>query len=178
MKTLLPLMFTCVLAMSSLADDTKTNSPAGSAPTAKSDSSSLTFPVTAATITAPFVLTNGCISQPDRTDLPEGGKAVFTFTIANAGNYLVKGIVNAPDEESNSFYVNVDTAPEDPMMIWDIEVTTGYEERTVNWRGSGDSGSGEFMSKKFKLSAGEHKLIVMGREPAQLKSVSIVTADK
>jgi len=169
MKIFPAVFLACMLSISSFAQDSKTNA------TAKSPSGAgITLQPSSAVITAPLVLTNGAISQPERTDLPEGGKAVYTFTITNAGNYLIKGLVNAPDEESNSFYVNVDAQPED-QMIWDIEVTTGFQEQTVNWRGDGDPGSGQ--TKKFNLSAGDHKLIIMGREPAQLKSISIVLAN-
>jgi hypothetical protein len=69
--------------------------------------------------------------------------------------------------------VNVDTQPEDPVMIWDIEPTNGFEERIVSWRGNGDASSDEFAPKHFNLSAGAHKLFIVGREPAQLKSISI-----
>ena len=58
-------------------------------------------------------------------------------------------------------------------MIWDMEVTKGFEERIVSWRGNGDSSSDEFTPKVFKLTAGEHKLMIVGREPTFLKSVSI-----
>jgi len=123
-------------------------------------------------ITAPFVLPNGILSQPEQTDVAEGGKAIYNFTITNAGNYLILGMVNAEEESMNSFFVNVDTQPDD-LMIWDIDLTKGFEERTVNWRGNGAADSGEFVPKRFKLSAGAHKLIIVGREPAQLKSISI-----
>jgi hypothetical protein len=175
MKTLLSLPVTLALAVTSLAQDAKPKTTTDSGSTNKAPAINLA--VSAATVSAPFVLTNGMISQPERTDLPDGGKAVFTVSIPKAGNYLIKGMVNAADEESNSFYVNFDKEPEDPMMIWDIEVTSGFEERTVNWRGNGDSASGEFLSKKFNLTAGDHKLIIMGREPAQLKSISIAPAN-
>jgi hypothetical protein len=99
--------------------------------------------------------------------------AIFSFTITNAGNYVMQAVVNAPGEDSNSFYVNVDAQPEDPVMIWDIDVTNGFEERTVSWRGKGEAESDEFVPKRFNLSAGAHKLIIVGREPAQLKSISI-----
>ena len=131
------------------------------------------FPASAGVITAPFVLTNGILSQPEQTDVGEGGKAIYSFTITNAGNYLILGMVNAEEETMNSFFVNVDAQPDD-LMIWDIDLTTkGFEERTVNWRGNGGADSGEFVPKRFKLSAGAHKLIIVGREPAQLKSISI-----
>ena len=130
------------------------------------------FPASAGVITAPFVLTNGILSQPEQTEVTEGGKAIYNFTITNAGNYVILGMVNAEEETMNSFFVNVDAQPDD-LMIWDIDLTKGFEERTVNWRGNGAADSGEFVPKRFKLSAGAHKLIIMGREPAQLKSISI-----
>jgi len=49
-------------------------------------------------------------------------------------------------------------------MIWDIDITSGFEERTVSWRGSGTYDANEFVPKVFSLSAGEHELIVRGRE--------------
>jgi hypothetical protein len=133
----------------------------------------ITLPLEAATVSAPLVFTNGYISQPEQTELADGGKAIFNFTITNAGNYVIQAVVSAPAEDANSFYVNVDAQPEDPMMIWDIDVTNGFEERTVSWRGNGTPESDEFVPKRFKLSAGAHKLIIVGREPALLKSITI-----
>jgi hypothetical protein len=71
----------------------------------------------------------------------------------------------------------VDAQPTDPDMIWDYEVTNGFEQRAVNWRGNGDQDSDQFSPKKFHLEAGAHKLIIVGREPGQLKSISIYPAN-
>ena len=132
-----------------------------------------TIPASAAVVTAPLVLKDGAISQPEQTELADGGKATFSFTVARAGNYVIHAQVNAPGEDSNSFFINIDAPPEDPMMIWDMDVTAGFEERIVSWRGKGEPESDEFKPKVFKLSAGAHKIFVVGREPAQLKSVSV-----
>jgi len=163
MKNLSLLVLAGMLAIPALAVD----APAKSAP------SSPTLSVSEAKLTAPFVLKDGAISQPATTDASGGGKAVFTFKVAVAGDYIVAGVVNAPDDDNNSFYLNIDADPTDPLMIWDLEATSGFEERISNWRGSGEAGSDEFTPKAFKLTAGEHKLIIVGREPAKLKSVSI-----
>jgi len=171
MKTPSLLILAGLLAIPALAADapSKTTPPAEQ----KAASSNPVMAVTEAKLKAPFVLKDGAISQPTTTDANGGGRAVFTFKVATAGDYLVAGVVSAPDEDSNSFYLNIDAEPTDPLMIWDLEVTSGFEERIGNWRGSGDSGSGEFSPKVFKLTAGEHKLIVGGREPASLKSITI-----
>ena len=171
MKTLSILAMAGVLAIPVLAADAPAK-PAAPAEK-KATPSSLTMSVTEAKVTAPFVLKDGAISQPSTTEVDAGGRAVFTFKVATAGEYVVTGGVNAPDDDNNSFYLNIDGEPTDPLMIWDLEVTSGFEERTSNWRGSGGAGSDEFDPKTFKLSAGEHKLIIGGREPASLKSITI-----
>ena len=177
MKILSPILLACALAAPSFAEDAKTNSTSEKSSSAKGKQPVVTLSVSTAEVTAPLVLTNGCISQPEKTELPAGGKAVYNFTITNAGNYLIKAMVNAPEEDSNSLYVNIDAQPEDPAMIWDIvDVTSGFEERTVSWRGKGTPEQDEIVPKHFKLSAGAHKLIVVGREPAQWKSISILPA--
>jgi hypothetical protein len=117
---------------------------------------------------------DGILSQPETSALPAGGKAVFDFVVPKAGEYKIYAVVKAPDDDNNSFYVNVDAEPkEDPLMIWDIELTSEFVERVVNWRGNGEAGSDQFDPKIFKLTEGAHKLYLVGREPAQLKSVSI-----
>lgn len=179
MKTALPFLLACGLSLSAFAQEAKTN--AAPAPAAAATNQPLpvaVLPVSAATVTAPLVLTNGILSQPDMTGVEDGGKAVFTFAVTNEGDYTITGQVNAPDDSSNSFYINLDAQPEDPTMIWDVEVTDGFETRTVNWRGSGESGSGEFSPKKFHLTAGNHKIILIGREPTELKSLSVCPAAK
>lgn len=171
MKKLLTFAAVGVLAAFAFAQDAaKKAAPApapGAAPVAP------VIPVTAAVVSAPFVLKDGAISQAAMTEVGQGGKAIFTFTAPRDGNYVISAVANAPDDENNSFFVNIDAAPEDPLTIWDIEHTQGFEERIVGWRGNGDAGAPEFAPKIFKLTAGEHKLNVFGREPAQLKSVSI-----
>jgi hypothetical protein len=99
---------------------------------------------------------------------------VFNFSVTNAGNYQIETVVCAPDESSNSFFVNIDAAPVDPDMIWDIPVTSGFETRVISWRGNGDSSTDQFTPKVFKLEAGAHTLFFVGREPGTLlKTLSI-----
>jgi len=174
MRPFLILVFSGLLAIPALAQDSKTNAPT-EIPKAAPESSGLSFPVSAGVITAPFVLTNGYLYQPDtRAELGEGGKAVYDVTIPNAGEYVIHAVVDAPAEDSNSFFLNFDKPPEDPLMIWDVDVTNGFEERVVSWRGDGADGSDQFVPQKFKLSAGKHQLLIWGREPdTKLKSVSI-----
>lgn len=172
MRKLLTLILACSAGTLIVAQDpAQKKSPAGADAKAISAAE--------AKLTAPMTLKDGVISQPERTEITDGGKAVFEFTVPKDGDYVVHAVVSAPDDDNNSFYVNVDQAPaDDPLMIWDIDVTNSFEERVVNWRGSGEAGSDEFNPKVFKLTAGAHKLYLTGREPAKLKSVSILPATK
>jgi hypothetical protein len=172
MKILSAFVLACALAYPTFAEESgKKTVPSASSDQEKAAMTAM--PVTTAELKAPFVLKDGAISQPQQTDVAAGGRAIFKFTAPKAGAYVIHAIANAPDEDSNSFFLNIDAEPQDPEMIWDIEVTKGFEERVVSWRGSGDTTSDEFAPKRFTLTAGEHKLIIVGREPAQLKSVSI-----
>ena len=103
------------------------------------------------------------------------GRASYTFSVNSAGNYVIQVDINAPGDASNSLYVNIDGEPTDPTMIWDIPPTSGFEQRTANWRGSGTFDADEFVPKVFSLSAGSHQLIVRGREGnVRFDEISIV----
>ena len=129
----------------------------------------------AAALTAPLMLTNGIISLTNdaMADVSSGGKAVFSFSITNAGNFVIEALAHGPDDSSNSYFANMDAAPADDM-IWDLNVTDGFEKQLLSWRGSGDGNNDEFAPKVFKLAAGKHQLILVGREPGtELKSITI-----
>jgi hypothetical protein len=116
-------------------------------------------------LTAPFAIASGLVSQPVQTvDPAQGGRAVYRFNVAEAGNYVVKALVAAPNSASNSLFVNIDGEPTSPGMVWDIPVTTGSQERLAAWRGTGTVEVNQFAPKVFALAAGAHTLIVIGRE--------------
>jgi hypothetical protein len=126
-------------------------------------------------VSGPFVVTNGCVYQPVRTDLTNGGRAVYTFTTTNAGSYAVQALVNAPNSGANSFYVNIDAEPQGPGMIWDIPPTSGFEPRPISWRGNGLAGRNQCERKVFNLTQGTHQLILRGREAnAQWKDFTLL----
>ena len=169
MKKLSALLLVGAFACSMFAQADSKKAPTAASPAA---SDSATIPATAAKVSAPLVLKDGAIGQPEVTELSDGGKAVFEFSVPKAGTYVIHAVVDAPGEEANSFFLNIDAPPEDPVMIWDIDVTSGFEERIVSWRGKGEPENDEFKPKRFTLTAGAHKLFIVGREPARLKSVS------
>jgi hypothetical protein len=121
----------------------------------------LSFASTAGTITDPFV-TNAdqTISQAVETaDPTTGGRAAYAFAITTAGAYEVTANVNAPDQSSNSLFVNIDAEPTSPDMVWDMALTSGFVNQTVTWRQSGG-----VLPQVWTLTAGVHELIIRGRE--------------
>jgi hypothetical protein len=116
-------------------------------------------------ITSPFTVTDGYVYQVIHTPDPsQGGKAVYRFYLPAPGNYVIRAVIDAPNNGANSFFVNIDAEPVSPDMIWDVPLTSGFEERTVSWRGSGSPDQSEFIPKFFPLFSGEHELVIRGRE--------------
>jgi hypothetical protein len=132
------------------------------------------FQASAGVLTAPFMVTNGYVCQLVDTENADGGRAVYKFTTSTAGVFVVSAVVNASNASHNSFYVTIDSTPTEPYNVWDIPVTSGFESRTVSWRGNGIGENDEFVPKAFALSAGAHSLIIGGREPdVQLQSLQL-----
>jgi hypothetical protein len=141
--------------------------------------SGLSFAAKDGVITAPFAVdANGDVSQATDTGIPGSGRAAYFFTITDAGLYDVLVVVSAPDDGTNSFFVNIDSEPTDPTMIWDIiPFTNGFESRTVGWRGTGTFNDPQFPVKDFNLSSGTHQLIIRGREAnVKMRMITIVPA--
>lgn len=136
----------------------------------------LTVPAPLGMITSPFVSAKSYIYTPFETTLANAGSAVFKFIITNAGNYVVQGLVNATSASANSFWLNLDSQPQDPYMIWDVTpLTSGFKLRTANWRGNGTDTSDQFVPAVFPLGPGLHTLIIQGREAnTLLQSVTIL----
>jgi hypothetical protein len=138
----------------------------------------LNFAADSGTLTPPFVAVSGIVSQNLLTILTGSGQAIYNFTIDIPGSYVVSALVNAPSDAENSLYVNVDGEPTDPLMIWDIPVTSGFTNLIASWRGNSTAaGPPQFSPKVFTLSAGTHQLYVRGREPnVQMQSFTIAPA--
>jgi hypothetical protein len=144
----------------------------------------LSFAAQSGQITSPFTngktvvngVTNNYIYQSvETTGVANGGSALYNFTVTNAGNYVIQASINAPNIGANSLYVNIDAQPQDPTMIWDVTLTSGFEQRLISWRGTGTDAADQFVPKIFTLSEGTHQLIIIGREAnTQLQSLSIL----
>jgi hypothetical protein len=134
----------------------------------------LSFNSTSGSISAPFTISSGYLSQAVVTGVINGGQAVYAFNLTNAGSYVIMANVNAPSTAANSFYVNIDAQPSDPTMIWDVAVSTGFTNQLVSWRGNGTYASDQYVPAVFNLTGGAHQLIVRGCEAGvQLGQITI-----
>ena len=135
----------------------------------------LSFAATSGIITAPLFSTNGYIMQSVQTGVTNGGVATYTFSITNAGSYVIQALVNAPSDSANSFYVNIDAMPTDPCDTWQIPLTSGFQNLVVSWQGTGTYDAPQFVPEVFTLTSGTHQLYIVGREAnTQLQSISIL----
>jgi hypothetical protein len=122
----------------------------------------------ASSITDPFINISGSVFQYKTSATP--GRLQFDFSLPEGGDYSISGLVNAPSQGSNSFYINVDDEPDTKVETngWYIPTTGGYENRFVNWGGDFNYGvrdsNGISVPKFFTLSSGSHKLIIKNRE--------------
>src|SRR5205085_3723224 len=123
-----------------------------------------------------FVLGDGYVYQPVATGLADGGRASYPFNLASAGNYLVQAIVDAPVAAQRSFFVNVDAEPQEPYMAWRIPITMDFQAANVSWQGNGNCLNPQIVPAVFSLSAGNHQLIIRGRDAnAKLDRISILS---
>ena len=157
--------------------NTPTVTPVPPTATAVSTLSGLSWEAEQGQNSAPFSEVNGVVSQYVLTTNPaDGGRAMYQFTIQDAGDYIVKAIVNAADAGSNSFFVGIDSEP-NTSMIWDVILTNGFEERIVSWREDIAPDGSASPPKVFSLTPGEHTLIIRGREAStQLDKIEVAEA--
>jgi hypothetical protein len=130
--------------------------------------SNLSWAAESGQITAPFRTEYGYLVQDtDTLDPSLAGKAVYSFALPTAGSYVVKAQTHIDGYRKGdySFFMNIDADP-DKSNVWrvlsvgskfDIWPSNNFWTQTVSW----DKGGAP---KVFNLSAGNHQLIVKGRD--------------
>jgi hypothetical protein len=158
---------------------TRTNTPPATwtpgGPTATRTSTPATPPglsweAESGTILPPFTVNNGSVSQSIETMDPNlGGRASYRFNITTPGDYVVRSLMSAPAWYS-SVFINIDAEPTGvDQQIWDPPGTSGFEQRAAAWRGhNGSETNPEFNPVVWTLAAGQHELIIRGRESSLL----------
>jgi len=59
--------------------------------------------------------------------------------------------------------VDIDNEPQDPKTIWDIPVTSGFENRIVFWPENVTPGVAQPKQKNFTLAPGTHSITFRGK---------------
>ncbi|MEO5715440.1 MAG: Ig-like domain-containing protein [Luteolibacter sp.] len=100
-------------------------------------------------------------------------RAEFTFVVPRAGQWMVRGLVRAPDTSSDSFLVEIDgNQATGTLNLWDVTpVGTAYAWDFLNNRNVADP-------VVLNLSAGSHVVTVFAREDgARLDRVELVNVN-
>lgn len=109
-------------------------------------------PAAAAAFSYPFVLTNSCLLQSIPTELTNGGRAEFSFTVASTGRYAL-AVMAATTHEGGAIFVNIDAEPVEPAMKYRVPVSESFTNCIVS-----ASGRPRF----FDLESGTHRVIIRG----------------
>jgi hypothetical protein len=96
-----------------------------------------------------------------------GGYANYTFTVPEAGNYVIWGRVLAATGGDDSFYVSMDGGV---YALWDTVISTVWAWDQVNNRDVADP-------VVYSLTAGQHTLIVKQREGGTKLDRLLITND-
>ncbi len=124
----------------------------------------ISFEAESGTLSGGFEVSGGCVRQPQNTGVGAGGRAEYTFKTDVQGTWIVRAEIAAPGDSENSIFFNIDANPA-ASHIWDVEVSASPIEQIGSWRGNGSGTAPQFAPKTFELAAGEHRLIINGREP-------------
>jgi hypothetical protein len=125
-------------------------------------------------ITAPYADAGAYVWQPGSptTDPAAGGQLRFTFNIPATAQYKVKMTRDAPTTGSDSCFIQFDNQP-GATDIYDSPLTVGSAVADVSLRGNGAVGAPQFSPWVTTLTAGQHTLILRGREPLKIYHLTL-----
>jgi hypothetical protein len=117
--------------------------------------------------TAPMVINSDASASGDAciaSNTSDSGSATFTVDLATDGNYVIWSRVLAPSYYHDSFYVSVDSGPEDVYDIAHDTWSDSWQWTRVN--GRADNNTPLTLNPRiFELSAGIHEIVFRAREP-------------
>jgi lysophospholipase L1-like esterase len=129
------------------------------------------------------VAADGQASNNQYIIVPEGtgsqvGQAQYTINVSVPGDYVVWGRVINPDNESDSFFIQMDGGT---VYHWDV----GQGDRRLNWfwnrathRGTGTMRRPELDPIIFNLTQGTHMLTIPNREDGTRLDQIVLTRDR
>ncbi len=101
----------------------------------------------------------GVTLASNRGEKKEDGTAVYSFEIGEPGDYIIWGLVSAPDDTSDSFWISVDG---EKTRQWNLKTGSGW-----HWSRGGP----------HYLSNGQHTLTIHWREDGSKLDRILITGD-
>jgi hypothetical protein len=108
-----------------------------------------------------------------RSATAEQGTLTLSFSVAQAGTYVVWCRVISADGGSDSFYVTMDAGVEDSYHA--AQDASSVNVFSNNWQWTRINGPNFGNPRTFALIAGTHSLRFRGREPTPLDAIYITT---
>jgi hypothetical protein len=103
------------------------------------------------------------------------GSASFNVNIPQDGTYVIWGRVYAPSDTADSFFVSIDWSNKDVYDVAEGKWAAAWQWTVVNGRGGGAPNS--IVARQFFLTAGQHTIIVEGREANTRLDQILITND-
>lgn len=133
------------------------------------------FGTTNGLVAAPVVTNSaGFISVTSEYD-PGSGLAVYGFSLSLTSVVQVTCYISATNTANNSWFVDMDQIPAGDQTVWDItNLTSGFEYRLINKRGTGTFAVPQYSPMQWSLAAGQHYIVFQGREAnTQIKNIAL-----
>jgi hypothetical protein len=116
------------------------------------------IPAVAGTISPPFYISGGVVTQTNDTEISQGGKAVYTFAVTNAGEYVIYAVVGGRSGKACALKVSVNEEADGTNGLWQFLTSDKAERRAVGSTKAANHRDYDI----FNLSAGTHQLLVRG----------------
>ncbi len=127
----------------------------------------ISFEAESGSIAPPFAIFEKESAYGDHYVAMHSANATYPFTIDDPGEYRILGYVYGPDHQSDSMFVILN---DQPMEAWHFAEDKGWGK----WKWVGLALGGE---STFALSAGEHELVIIQREPGARIDQIVITND-
>ena len=120
-------------------------------------------------VTAPMFIGGGMVQNDgssSENSATETGYSLLGFSSPSNGYYYFTASARGTNTANDSFYFQVDSAPNYPSNVWDIlPITTNTQFRTVGARGAGSPTTPDYPTNVVYLTSGDHWVAFWYREP-------------
>ncbi len=119
----------------------------------------VSIPATSGAITYPFEIDGKTVVQARDTSIETGGRAVYTFSITNAGDYLIWAALSGKPGKSTTLKISLGARAQPSSFLWQFEPSDTIRRQPVGSKKNARSYRDYCV---FSLPAGTHQLDVRG----------------